>query len=81
MCELGFAVESLPLLPGAYQLEIHLKDMARFLVEIVPFAYEFEVAETEVYGGRKLDGWFGSVGLKACAADFARKDAKAQGGC
>jgi lipopolysaccharide transport system ATP-binding protein len=79
--ELGFTIESLPLMPGAYQLEIHLKDMARFLVEIVPFAYEFEVAETEVYGGRKLDGWFGNVGLKACAVDFSRKGAKARSGC
>jgi lipopolysaccharide transport system ATP-binding protein len=66
-CELGFTVESLPLLPGAYQLEIHLKDMSRGLVEIVPHAYRFEVAETQVYGGRKLDAWFGNVGLRAKA--------------
>jgi lipopolysaccharide transport system ATP-binding protein len=66
-CELGFAVESLPLLPGAYQLEIHLKDMSRGLVEIVPHAYRFEVVETQVYGGRKLDSWFGNVGLRAHA--------------
>lgn len=65
--ELGFTIESLPLLPGAYQLEIHLKDMARSLVEFVPRTFEFEVAETEVYGGRKLDGWFGNVGLRARA--------------
>lgn len=65
VCELGFRIESLPLLPGAYQLEIHLKDMARRLVEVVPRTFEFEVAETQVYGGRKLDGWFGSVGLRA----------------
>ena len=63
--ELGFTIESLPLMPGAYLLEIHLKDMSRRLVEIVPRMFEFEVAETEVYGGRKLDTWFGSVGLKA----------------
>lgn len=79
--ELGFTVESLPLMPGAYQLEIHLKDMARMLVEIVPRRFEFEVAETEVYGGRKLDGWFGNVGLKAQAVDFSRERARAQGGC
>lgn len=65
--ELGFTIESLPLLPGAYQLEIHLKDMARGLIEMVPRTFQFEVAETEVYGGRKLDGWFGVVGLKARA--------------
>jgi hypothetical protein len=68
-------------MPGSYQLEIHLKDMARSLVEIVPRTFEFEVAETEVYGGRKLDGWFGTVGLKANAVDFTRKGAKAQSGC
>ena len=70
--ELGFTIESLPLLPGAYQLEIHLKDMARGLIEIVPRTFQFEVAETEVYGGRKLDGWFGVVGLRARAIDFTR---------
>jgi lipopolysaccharide transport system ATP-binding protein len=65
MAELGFTIESLPLLPGTYQLEIHLKDMAKRLIEIVPRTFNFEVAETEVYGGRKLDGWFGNVGLRA----------------
>ena len=65
VAELGFTIESLPLLPGTYQLEIHLKDMARRLIEIVPKTFKFEVAETEVYGGRKLDGWFGNVGLRA----------------
>ena len=76
--ELGFTIESLPLLPGTYQIEIHLKDMARRLIEFVPKTFKFEVAETEVYGGRKLDGWFGNVGLKAQALDFSRKGAKAQ---
>jgi lipopolysaccharide transport system ATP-binding protein len=71
-CELGFAIESLPLLPGAYQLEIHLKDMSRGLVEIVPHAYRFEVAETQVYGGRKLDSWFGNIGLRADAFNGSR---------
>lgn len=76
--ELGFTIESLPLLPGSYQLEIHLKDMARALIEIVPRTFQFEVAETEVYGGRKLDGWFGVVGLRARAVDFTRANAKVQ---
>ena len=77
--ELGFTIESLPLLPGLYQLEIHLKDMSRFLVEFVPKTFEFEIAETEVYGGRKLDGWFGNVGLRARPLESSsRKDAKAQ---
>ena len=74
--ELGFTIESLPLLPGTYQIEIHLKDMARRLVEFVPKTFKFEVAETEVYGGRKLDGWFGNVGLRAQAEVFSRKGAK-----
>jgi len=76
--ELGFTIESLPLLPGTYQIEIHLKDMAKRLIEFVPRTFKFEVAETEVYGGRKLDGWFGNVGLKARAMDFSRSGAKAQ---
>jgi lipopolysaccharide transport system ATP-binding protein len=76
--ELGFTIESLPLLPGTYQIEIHLKDMARRLIEFVPRTFKFEVAETEVYGGRKLDGWFGNIGLRARALDFSRSDAKAQ---
>jgi lipopolysaccharide transport system ATP-binding protein len=78
VAELGFAIESLPLLPGAYQLEIHLKDMARHLVEIIPRTFEFEVAETDVYGGRKLDRWFGNIGLRARALDLSRKGANAQ---
>ncbi|HEX6717231.1 MAG TPA: hypothetical protein VF088_08970, partial [Pyrinomonadaceae bacterium] len=65
--ELGFLIESLPLLPGSYQVEIHLKDMSKHLIEFVPQTFEFEVAETDVYGGRKLDRWFGNVGLRARA--------------
>jgi lipopolysaccharide transport system ATP-binding protein len=79
VCELGFAVESLPLLPGVYQLEVHLKDMARGLIETVPRAYQFEVAETQVYGGRKLDRWFGTIGLRARALHRPHDGAKAQG--
>ena len=79
LAELGFTIESLPLLPGTYQLEIHLKDMARRLIEFVPKTFRFEVAETEVYGGRKLDGWFGNVGLRARPLkDLSRTDAKGQ---
>jgi lipopolysaccharide transport system ATP-binding protein len=66
-CELGFSLDSLPILPGSYQLEIHLKDMADQKIEIVPRNFHFEIAETQVYGGRKLDGWFGHVGLRAQA--------------
>ncbi|HEX5884602.1 MAG TPA: polysaccharide ABC transporter ATP-binding protein, partial [Pyrinomonadaceae bacterium] len=63
IAELGFTIESLPLLPGVYQVEIHLKDKVRGLIEMVPRTFEFEIAETEIYGGRKLDAWFGNVGL------------------
>jgi len=62
---MGFVVESLPLLSGKYFIEVHLKDMAEERYEVVPRKYGFEIVETPVYGGRKLDHWFGHVGLKA----------------
>jgi hypothetical protein len=63
--ELGFQVESLSLLPGLYQLELHVKDMATQKIEMVPQYFPMEVVETPVYGGRKLDRWFGTIALKA----------------
>jgi lipopolysaccharide transport system ATP-binding protein len=63
--ELGFSLESLPLLPAEYQLEVYLKDMASYKIELVPRTVLFEVIETPVYGGRKLDSWFGHMGLTA----------------
>jgi len=63
--EIGFRVESLPFLAGSYQVEVHLKDMSRPLIERIPRYYRFDVAETPVYGGRHLDSWFGNVGLTA----------------
>jgi lipopolysaccharide transport system ATP-binding protein len=63
--ELGFVIDSLPLMPGTFQVEIHLKDIGEMKVDVISKTYPFEVAETEVYGGRKLDHWFGEVGLKA----------------
>jgi len=65
LVEMGFRIESFPFLPGTYQLEIHLKDMAQHKFEFVPKNYQFEVAVTPIYAGRKLDGWFGEVGLQA----------------
>ncbi|MEP6913213.1 MAG: ABC transporter ATP-binding protein [bacterium] len=65
--EMGFSLMSLPLLPGEYQLEVYLKDMASHKIELVPRTYKFEVIETPVYGGRKLDGWYGHIGLDARA--------------
>jgi hypothetical protein len=52
--------------------------MSRGLVEIVPHAYRFEVAETQVYGGRKLDSWFGNVGLRAHAFNGSHNGANAK---
>ena len=65
--EIGFRIDELPLLGGNYQLEIHVKDMSSHKIERVGNLFEFDVAESTVYGGRKLDAWFGSVGLKASA--------------
>jgi len=65
--ELGFLIDELPLLGGTYQLEIHVKDLSHHKIERVGNLFQFEVVETSVYGGRKLDAWFGSVGLKATA--------------
>ena len=76
--ELGFVVDELPLLAGTYQLEIHLKDMAAYKIERVAGVFPFDVAETNVYGGRKLDGWFGKIGLKARA--LSRTSATAASG-
>ena len=66
--ELGFHIREIPLMPGDYELELHLKDMGTHLVEELPEVYRFEVVDTPVYGGRKLDNWFGHIALKADAA-------------
>jgi lipopolysaccharide transport system ATP-binding protein len=63
--ELSFVLSSLPLLPGSYQLEMHLRDAAQQKIEVVPQTFAFDVVETPVYGGRKLDGWCGHLGLVA----------------
>ncbi len=66
---LGFVIEELPLLPGSYRLELHVKDMATHRIELVPELFSFEVVELPVYGGRKIDGWHGTIGLKARVRD------------
>jgi len=66
--QIVFTVEHLPLLPGMYKLEFHLKDMATHKIEIVPKAIRMDISESPVYGGRKLDNWFGFVGLRASVA-------------
>jgi lipopolysaccharide transport system ATP-binding protein len=65
--EMGFSLSELPILPGSYQLEIHLKDMAEHKIEFVAQTFAFEVVDTPIYGGRKLDSWFGHIGLNAKA--------------
>jgi hypothetical protein len=63
--DLGFAVKEFPILPGSYQLQVYVKDMAHSKAELVPRTYPFDVVETPVYGGRKIDHWYGKVALRA----------------
>ena len=39
-------------------------DLRRTLASLAPDPFPFDVVETPVYGGRKIDGWFGFVGVK-----------------
>jgi lipopolysaccharide transport system ATP-binding protein len=66
-CELGFRVEQFPLLAGEYQIEIDLTDLGHHKIELVPKNYLLEVVESTVYEGRKIDQWFGLVGLQVHA--------------
>jgi lipopolysaccharide transport system ATP-binding protein len=66
--EFRFEVRALPMMPGGYRLEIHVKDMATHTIEMVPQLFPFDIAEVPVYGGRKLDRWFGQVALVAEAS-------------
>jgi lipopolysaccharide transport system ATP-binding protein len=66
-CELGFRIERFPLLAGEYQIEIDLTDLDHYKIELVNKKYSFEVVESPVYEGRKIDRWFGLVGLQAHA--------------
>lgn len=62
---LGFTINEFPLLAGSYQMEVYVKDKARAMAEMVPQSFRFDVAEVPVYGGRKMDHWFGLVALNA----------------
>ncbi len=77
--QMGFAIESFPFMPGSYRLEVYLRDLALSKVEQVPGAVPFDVVESPVYGGRKIDHWFGRVGLKAEAESFAGTGAGGSG--
>ncbi|MGB9105567.1 MAG: ABC transporter ATP-binding protein [Terriglobales bacterium] len=66
--EMGFVIEDFPLLAGAYDLEVQLRDAREQKYEFVPAMFRFTVVETPVYGQRKTEGgWFGNVGLQARA--------------
>ena len=69
--ELGFDISALPILPGTYELEVFLKDVGHHKVELVPQRLRFDVVESPIYGGRKIDAWYGQVGLHACAVSHA----------
>ena len=56
-----------PILPGTYELEVFLKDLGHHKIELVPQRLRFDVVESPIYGGRKIDAWYGQVGLRACA--------------
>jgi lipopolysaccharide transport system ATP-binding protein len=64
--EATFEIESLPLMPGEYELLVELKDLGRNRWEYLPEALEFEVADTPVYGTQstRAKSWYGSVGLR-----------------
>jgi lipopolysaccharide transport system ATP-binding protein len=66
---MGFVIEALPLLPGRYSLDVHLKDMSTERIEPLREHPHFEVIESPVYKGRHLDRWFGTVGLRARVVD------------
>jgi lipopolysaccharide transport system ATP-binding protein len=65
--EMGLIIDSLPLVGGTYHLEVQFRDEAQYLFEFVRGGFPFEVAETPVYGARRLDGWMGNIGLRARA--------------
>ena len=66
-CELAFRIQRFPLLAGEYQIEIDLTDLDHYKIELVNKRYLFEVVESPVYEGRKINKWFGIVGLQARA--------------
>ena len=63
--EMGFVIDDLPLLPGTYNLEVQFRDASEYKFEFVPTLFRFDVVETPVYGGAKIDHWLGTVALKA----------------
>lgn len=74
--ELGFRISEFPILPGSYRLEVYMKDLGPYKIELVPRTFAFDVVESSIYGGRKIDSWNGQVGLRASAFT---KEVKANG--
>lgn len=66
-CELGLRVGKFPLLAGEYEIEIDLTDLGHHKIELIARRYNFEVVESPVYEGRKIDQRFGLVGLEVRA--------------
>jgi hypothetical protein len=46
--------------------------MASYKIEFVPEIFQFEIVETPIYGGRKIDGWYGHIGLNARAINHPK---------
>jgi len=66
--ELSADIESLPLLPGGYQLRLALNGGESALDEDAPGSFAFDVVESAVYGGRFIDSSFGVFGLRSKVA-------------
>ncbi len=66
---LRFDVDSLPLLPGQYQLILVIRDDITFRAEQLQEPYPIEIVESPVYGSAKLSkAHFGVVGLRIKAS-------------
>jgi homopolymeric O-antigen transport system ATP-binding protein len=64
---MGFQIDQLPFLPGAWYLEIQVGEQAEFEYEPAGPPFRFDVVATPVYGGRQIEGTHGQVGLKVRA--------------
>jgi hypothetical protein len=64
-----FEVESLPLLPGQYQVRLIIRNDSDFRPWQVPSAHLFEVASSTVYGTRQIDPqWHGHIAVRVKAS-------------
>ena len=65
--KMGFRIDQFPFLPGSHYLDIHVAEVAEYRNETVDHAFRFDVVETPVYGGRRLESLHGQIGLRARA--------------